>query len=337
VMNPTPGGGSSGSLLFTIGNPPPVITALVPTSVVAGGPAFALTVKGSNFVSGSVVRWNGSNRPTLVTSTELVAAIAASDITNPGSVQITVFNPGLGGGISNSLGFNIDPGSNNSFPYSYYFPQIAVGGAWQITLTYVNYSSQSVVCQTSFFATSGTPLTVSFPSGAAFTRTDAIAPGGTLHQESNSDAASPVATGWAQARCSGPMKSSMLYRFYYNGTATAEASVAGTLPATKFVSFANSLTGIAYANPSTDAAVTSFRALDYSGNIVGTASLTLPPASQGSLFIGELLKLPAFAGSIQVTSTAPIVVLTLNFEAAPVFSSLPPAELDSTTALAGEN
>ncbi|PYS50476.1 MAG: hypothetical protein DMG13_20905, partial [Acidobacteria bacterium] len=278
VVNPAPGGGSSVSLLFTIGNPIPVITSLAPTSVTAGGPAFALTVNGSNFLPGSVVRWNGSNRPTLVSSTRLVAAIGASDISNPGSVQITVLNPGPGGGISNSLGFNIDPVSNNSYPYVYYFAQIAVGGGWQTALTYVNYSPQNVVCQTSFSATSGVPLTVPFAGVAASSRTDAIAAGGTLHQESNADAGTPVATGWAQARCSGPIKSSVLFRSYQNGIATAEASVSGTLPASKFVSFANSLTGIAYANPSTEPAVITFRALDSSGNVVGTANLTLAPA-----------------------------------------------------------
>ena len=37
----------------------------------------------------------------------------------------------------------------------------------------------------------------------------------------------------------------------------------------------------------------------------------------------------SFTGSLEVTSTEPIVSLSLNFEAAPVFSSLPPGELDA--------
>ena len=37
----------------------------------------------------------------------------------------------------------------------------------------------------------------------------------------------------------------------------------------------------------------------------------------------------SFTGSIEVTSTEPIVSLSLNFEADPVFSSLPPGELDA--------
>jgi len=69
---------------------------------------------------------------------------------------------------------------------------------------------------------------------------------------------------------------------------------------------------------------------------VGTANLTLAPAVHGSAFVGQILNLPAFVGSIQVTSTVPIVALSLNFEATSVFSSLPPGDLDSATPLAGE-
>ena len=44
----------------------------------------------------------------------------------------------------------------------------------------------------------------------------------------------------------------------------------------------------------------------------------------------DLFDLSSFTGSLEITSTEPIVTLSLNFEAAPVFSSLPPGELDAT-------
>ena len=43
----------------------------------------------------------------------------------------------------------------------------------------------------------------------------------------------------------------------------------------------------------------------------------------------SLFGLTSFTGSIEVTSTEPIVSLSLNFEADPVFSSLPPGELEA--------
>ena len=84
----------------------PTVTTLSPNSATAGGPAFTLTVNGSNFVSGSVVQWNGAARTTtFVGATQLTAAIPASDIAAAGTAQVRVVNPG--GGTSNALTFTI--------------------------------------------------------------------------------------------------------------------------------------------------------------------------------------------------------------------------------------
>ena len=88
----------------------PTLTALSPSSVAAGGPAFTLTVTGSNFVSGpSVVRWNGADRlTTFVSATQLTAAIPATDIAAAGSASVTVGNNNPPGGpVSNALTFTI--------------------------------------------------------------------------------------------------------------------------------------------------------------------------------------------------------------------------------------
>ena len=71
----------------------PTLTTLSPSSAAAGGPAFTLTVNGSNFVNGSVVSWNGANRTTtFVSATQLTAAIPAADIAAAGSASVTVQN-----------------------------------------------------------------------------------------------------------------------------------------------------------------------------------------------------------------------------------------------------
>src|SRR5262249_4251128 len=68
-------------LTLAIKNPLPSITGISPTSANAGDAGFALTVNGSNFVSGSTVRWNGSDRATTFNSaTNLTASILAADI-----------------------------------------------------------------------------------------------------------------------------------------------------------------------------------------------------------------------------------------------------------------
>ena len=49
-------------------NPVPTLTGLSPTIVTAGAAGFSLTVNGTNFISGSVVRWNGLDRTTTFVS-----------------------------------------------------------------------------------------------------------------------------------------------------------------------------------------------------------------------------------------------------------------------------
>ncbi|MBN9390444.1 MAG: proprotein convertase P-domain-containing protein [Chloroflexi bacterium] len=89
-------------------NPVPVLTNISPTSAPMGAAAFTLTLNGSNFVNGAVVRWNGSNRmTTFVNSTQLTAQIPASDLTTFGNYAVTVFNPAPGGGLSGSLPFSV--------------------------------------------------------------------------------------------------------------------------------------------------------------------------------------------------------------------------------------
>jgi hypothetical protein len=89
-------------------NPVPAISSIAPNTATQDGPAFPLTVNGSNFVSGAAVQWNGSSRPTtFLSSTQLTAQIPATDIIPSGANAVTVFNPAPGGGTSNPLPFNV--------------------------------------------------------------------------------------------------------------------------------------------------------------------------------------------------------------------------------------
>ena len=64
VTNPSPGGGTTSFQSFAVNNPVPAITTIAPTSAVASGAGFTLTVNGSNFVNGSNVRFNGAAKTT---------------------------------------------------------------------------------------------------------------------------------------------------------------------------------------------------------------------------------------------------------------------------------
>ena len=132
------------------------------------------------------------------------------------------------------------------------------------------------------------------------------------------------------------MKASLLFRWYNSeGVPVAEAAVnATTVPATRFVTFAEQGegkqgAGVAYANPSSTAALITFTARDADGQMLASIDRLLLPGGHGAENMQPLFGLPSFTGSLEITSTEPIVTLSLNFEAAPVFSSLPPGELDA--------
>ncbi len=122
VLNPTPGGGRSGVLSFEVtssppSNPLPVLTALTPSSAVAGSPELTLIVQGSGFIPESVVRWDGSGRTTFyVAPDQLRATIPASDLATAGTVEVKVRNPTPGGGTSGGLLFTISTPPTNPAP-----------------------------------------------------------------------------------------------------------------------------------------------------------------------------------------------------------------------------
>ncbi|HEX5869192.1 MAG TPA: IPT/TIG domain-containing protein, partial [Longimicrobium sp.] len=96
-------------------NPTPGVDALNPQSVMQRSGAFTLTVTGSDFVRGSVVRWNGTDRPTTyVSATQLTAAVPAADVEQAAVVQVSVFNPAPGGGASGTMPLEVRVALNPS-------------------------------------------------------------------------------------------------------------------------------------------------------------------------------------------------------------------------------
>lgn len=126
VVNPPSGfyspadGGVSNELPLTINtapaaNPVPVITSISPESAVTQSTtALTLTVNGSNFIHGSVVRYGGENRSTTyVSPNQLTATLGGLDLFTVATIPVTVFNPATGfnpppdGGTSNAVSFRV--------------------------------------------------------------------------------------------------------------------------------------------------------------------------------------------------------------------------------------
>ncbi|MBK7259387.1 MAG: putative Ig domain-containing protein [Ignavibacteriae bacterium] len=88
-------------LSLSIYNPAPIISSLSPSSKTAGEAGFPLTVYGTGFINGSIVRVNASDRTTeFVSSTQLTATILTGDIASAGNLSVTVFTGIPGGGSS---------------------------------------------------------------------------------------------------------------------------------------------------------------------------------------------------------------------------------------------
>jgi hypothetical protein len=145
-------------------------------------------VNGSNFISTSVVQWNGSNRTTtFVSATQLTAQITAADIATAGTASVKVFTPTVvfsganplgapSGTTSNPLTFTINAANPVSTLTSIAPSSTGAGGAaFTLTLNGTNFISSSVAqwkgsARTTTFV-SATQLT------AAITAADIATPG----------------------------------------------------------------------------------------------------------------------------------------------------------------
>lgn len=108
VISPTPGGGTSNTLEFTVNNPVPTLTSLPQDSTIVGGPDFTLNIVGTGFVDGAIVNFGTTPlTPATVTWTQLSVVVPRSSIASSVVIPVTVVNPTPGGGVSNVLEFTV--------------------------------------------------------------------------------------------------------------------------------------------------------------------------------------------------------------------------------------
>jgi len=89
-------------------SPVPVSKSSNPPSASHGTANFRMALKGSGFVPGSVVTWNGkTHSASYVNENEMTVYVKAADVASPGTADVVVKNPTPGGGKSNTLTFPI--------------------------------------------------------------------------------------------------------------------------------------------------------------------------------------------------------------------------------------
>ncbi len=118
VFTPSPGGGTSNILTFTVlapgAIPVPAVALLSPQSVLAGSGEQTIDVRGTGFIASAVVLFNGSARfTTWMSSTLIRGALLAGDVAQAGTALISVDNspslllPEAAGTTSNALALEI--------------------------------------------------------------------------------------------------------------------------------------------------------------------------------------------------------------------------------------
>ena len=111
VTNPSPGGGASGPVEYTVNNPVPDITGLSPASINAGAAAQTLTIQGSGFVAGTSITLNNiAQAATFVSSTALTIQLTAADLATAGNFAVVATNPSPGGGASGGVNLTVNSG-----------------------------------------------------------------------------------------------------------------------------------------------------------------------------------------------------------------------------------
>jgi len=133
VMNPDTGASSASTFTVSAAVSTPTITSLSPSSKNAGDATFTLTVNGAGYVTGAVIKWNGTALATTVAgATQLSASVDATKIASATTVPVTVMNLDTGASTASTFTVNSAAGSAAITSLS---PASAIAGGLAGTLT----------------------------------------------------------------------------------------------------------------------------------------------------------------------------------------------------------
>jgi hypothetical protein len=322
VLNP--GNVVSNGLIFNILTPNagrPTVASLSPSSSTPGGPAFTLTVAGTNFVNGAVVDWN--NTP-LATSfqgspTQLTATVPASLITTAGTAAVSVVNPN--GQASNFVEFQIGASSPLNVA------QIADGASWQTEFQVINLDQNPINFAFQFWDDNGSPLALPIVNGTAGTFSGGLGVGGTVFVETPGTAAT-LSQGWASVTASGKIGLLTIFRQVVAGRPDSEGTVTA-LPASSQITlpFDNTqgyATGVAVANTNATNALPITLTFQTDTGAVSSGSLVLAPnAHMAFVLTSQFPALAGLRGAIVFTAPTPnMSIVGLRFSPTNSFTSL---------------
>ncbi|MFB3828392.1 MAG: beta strand repeat-containing protein [Bryobacteraceae bacterium] len=310
---------------------PPAISSLVPSSRTAGATGFTLTVNGSSFVLNvgaaavaAVISFGGTALPTtFVGSTQLTANVPANLIATPGTVNVTVTNPG--GSVSAASPFTIlsPPTISNLSPS----PVTAGSGAFTLTVNGANIPAGATV------QWNGSPLTTNIVNA---TQATAAVPAALIAAPGSANITIMTSDGVPSNTVALPILSQPVI-----GSITPPGAFAGASPLNLTVNGSGYLTGATVVwtvgAVSTNLVTTfvSFTQLQASvpsalANVPGTASITVRnPDGTVSPAVAFVLTPPAISSLVPSSRTAGAAAFTLTVNGSSFLSNPGPAPVTS--------
>jgi hypothetical protein len=226
-----------------------------------------------------------------------------------------------------------------------YFPQIADGVqgggiTWRTTIFVTNPApagASPAAVTITFTASSGAPFQISFLDSAgtpAGTGSLSFTISGGQTQKFVSTGAGALSIGFGTLSATSTVVGNAVFSQFGPGGLVSEASVPASGTSMSQAIFVDTQsgfdTGVAYANPNSGPVSVGLELLNTQGvRVVPSTQQTLAGNQQTAAFVrsGLFPSSPALAGSMRITSSAPVAVVALRFSAGGQFTTLPPVNL----------
>jgi len=148
IINPKPGGGTSGTSALAVNNPLPAISGLSPASILSGSGDTTVTVTGSGLLPSTTLLVNGAvHAGTVVSGTQMTFVLAASEVANAATLAISLSNPQPGGGNSSASTFTVNSStpvitslSPNALPVGSTATSVTINGTGFVSGATVSYA-----------------------------------------------------------------------------------------------------------------------------------------------------------------------------------------------------
>ena len=220
--------------------------------------------------------------------------------------------------------------------FTFYFPQIAVGGGWRSTIFISNATAADGASGKISLATSAAgPFNANWfdengnnVTGGGNVIEFRLGPGESRKYTTAGD--TPLTVGYAMVTANASVLGTAMYSLLDGaGNIVTEAGVPMGIPLGKQAVFVDTTagfrTGVAIANPNNNLLQIHLQLVTAGGQVLGEVVRELPPFQHFALFTDELFPgAPAMVGRLQFWCTNPMVAVALRMSPNFLFTTMPP-------------